>query len=227
MSYLCGTTSSSPSRDFVPGHSSWRRGPEQAGRRRAAGAFHPRRGRAAVDVRAGTPGVRPDPAQFRLRRGGHGRGHRGARERRGGQPGERLQRGGRARGAAPGGVLRAGTVESTSDFIVGAPEDGLLVQRPADAARAPGPGGHARRPCSATGASGHAGVTSSSTSTRPTGRGSRRCAAGPRGEPGFADAFAAHARGGGRLPLGHRGPGDRPRGGPGPSRGLRRVGDLV
>ena len=84
-----------------------------------------------------------------------------------------------------------GAVEATTDFIVGAAEDSLLVQRPdaapehadLDALRER----HFRRARASPVA------TSSSTPTPPTGTGCTASRTGDAATPGFADALRAHA----------------------------------
>ena len=117
-----------------------------------------------------------------------------------------------------------GTVESTSDFIVGAPEDGLLVQRPAEPPEHPDLAALRDRHFGGLGITRRDFLFYQYPADRSWIEAVRRWG---RGEPGVRGRLRRPRAGGGRLPLGHRGPGDRPRGGPGPSRGLRRGGDLV
>jgi predicted dehydrogenase len=83
-----------------------------------------------------------------------------------------------------------GTVEVTSDFIVGAPEDGLLVQRPAQPAEHPDLGALAEAHFDGLGITRRDFLFYQYPADRSW---VRAVGAGAPGNPGFTDAFAAHA----------------------------------
>jgi len=83
-----------------------------------------------------------------------------------------------------------GTVEVTSDFIVGAPEDGLLVQRPAQAAEHPDLAALAEAHFGGLGLARRDFLFYQYPADRSW---VQAVLAGVPGSPGFADAFAAHA----------------------------------
>ena len=120
-----------PTGDVVPGHSSWRSAARAGRWRRAARAFDPQRRHAVRGSSARRATSTRAPATSSATTS------RTPRcctiEHEGGVVGNvdlDLQRRPRSRGAPLEAFFERGAVEVTTDFVVGAPEDSFLIQRP-------------------------------------------------------------------------------------------------